>query len=344
VSEPCHSDWAALYQAATIFREASPWNWLDNEDLFAIENPDDGEVGYCSVLGAGGEEFGLGMFVGEGGYRRYTAVIEGEEEPEDLEESIMARSLSMLFVDRGILQKEDREVIRSLGLRFRGRNGWPLFRSQLPGYVPWFLEKEEVFFLTTAIHQSLAVADRVRSGKLDLWEQERENVVLTRYRRSGNWLEEWRKPPRTADWEQESNTETMDAVKEAELHLLRSRTGGLNGHWELDIFVLPIPIGAVPDRPYFPSCLLVVESELGLVLSANLTEPWITSSQKQDEVIQVLREANQIPREIRVKSEKVKRIIEPMTEILGTELSVGSLPLLEQAKASLCQHFGRAKK
>ena len=102
---------------------------MANEDLFAIENPNDGEMGYCSILGNGGEEFGLGMFLGEDGYNQYIKLIEGETEPEDIEESLMMRTLSLLFVDRDVLREEDRDIIRSLGLRFRGRNAWPFFRS-----------------------------------------------------------------------------------------------------------------------------------------------------------------------------------------------------------------------
>ena len=338
MNEPTKGNWSALYQAAIAFQQAAPWEWMDNEDLFAVENPDDGEVGYCSILGSGGEEFGLGMFVGEDGYDRYAKLIAEEVEPENLEESMMMRGISMLFVDRDVLQKKDREVIRSLGLRFRGRNAWPFFRSQRPGYVPWFLEKAEVLFFTTAIQQALVVADEVRGGKLDLLKGEPENLILTRLYRDAKWHEEWRKAPKLGQ-EQETHAENIDLVKEAELHMLGGRAGALSGRWELDIFALPMPIGPRSERPHFPLCFLAVETKLGLILGANLTEPWLTFSEKQDEVIQILRKANQLPLEIRVKSDKVKRIVEPITRVLGIKLRVGSLPMLEQAKASLDEHL-----
>lgn len=59
MNEPAKGNWSALYQAAIAFQQAAPWECMDNEDLFAVENPDDGEVGYCSILGSGGEEFDL---------------------------------------------------------------------------------------------------------------------------------------------------------------------------------------------------------------------------------------------------------------------------------------------
>jgi hypothetical protein len=311
---------------------------MDDEDLFAVENPDGGEMSYCSILGSGGEEFGLGMFVGEDGYDRYAKLMAEEVDLEDFEESMMMRSISMLFVDRDTLQKKDRGIIRSLDLRFRGRNAWPFFRSQQPGYVPWFLEKGESVFLTAAIQQSLVVADEVRGGELDLSKGEPRKLVLARYYRSGKWHEEWRKVP-TLSQGQEPHAENIEAVKEAGLHLLRGRVGGLSGCWEIDIFALPMPIGQVPERPHFPICFLAVEAKLGLVLGANLTEPWLSLSQKQDEVIQMLRKANQLPREIRVKSDKVRQIMQPITSVLGIKLQVGPLPMLEQAKSSLYEHF-----
>ena len=338
MSEPSKGDWSALYQAAIAFQQATPWEWMDNEDLFAIENPDDGEVGYSTILGSGGEEFGLGMFLGEDGYGRYVRVIEEETEAGDFEESMMARSLSMLLVDRDVLQKGDREVIRSLGLRFRGRNAWPFFRSQQPGYVPWFLEKGEAIFLTTAIQQALIVSGEVRNGELDLLEGEAENLVLTRYYRGGKWKEEWRSTPISSQGK-ETHVESIDPVKEAELYLLRDKVGEHDGFWELDIFMLPVPIGSASEKPHFPICFLAVESKLGLVVGTNLTEPWLTLSGKQDEVIQILRKAKQLPREMRVESNRMKRIVEPITSTLGIKLRVTSLSVLQEAKASLYERF-----
>ena len=340
MNEPSKGDWSMLYQAAIAFQQAAPWEWMDNEDLFAVENPDNGEVGYCSILGSGGEEFGLGVFVGDDGYDRYARLIAEEAEPEDLDESIMAPLLTMLFVDRNELHKKDREVIRSLGLSFRGRNAWPLFRSQRPGYMPWYLEKEEALFLTVAVQQALVVADEVRGGKLDLLENEPENLILTHFYRDGRWHEEWRKAPKLGQ-QQETYAENIDPIKEVELHLLRGRSDALSGRWELDIFALPIPIGPGSGRPHFPLCFLAVEAKLGLILGANLTEPWLTFSEKQDEVIQILKKANELPLEIRVKSDKVRRVVEPITRVLGIKLRVGSLPMLEHAKASLDEHLSR---
>ena len=189
--------------------------------LFAVINPQNGDMGYCSILGAGRTEFGLGIFLGNKGYRRYLSLMAEEPSSQDFDETIMSPMLTMLFANREDLQKEDLEVIRSLGLRFRGRGAWPLFRSQKPGYPPWFLDGEEAIFLTAAIEQALAVAGRVRSEELDIFAEVDDDLVLTRYYAEGRWKEDWRKPelPKT-------EREDSDAIiLEAEMLLLRSSLG-----------------------------------------------------------------------------------------------------------------------
>lgn len=337
MSSPSKSDWLKLYQAAIEFQRISPWTWMGNEDLFAVENPDSGELGYCSILGSGQEEFGLGIFLGAKGFRRYLEVMSADAGPEDLDEGIMTPMLSLLFANRQELQKEDIEVIRSLGLQFRGRNAWPLFRSQRPGYAPWFLEKEEVVFLTDAIEQALVVSNKVYIDKLDLFDNVDEDLVFTRYYRGGEWREEWRSPelsPRDSS----NGTEATEVIHEAELLLLRNSADELSGSWEMDIFILPIPIGAPSSKPYFPLFFLVVEGKQGLIIDSQMTEPWITLSQKRDTVIQILKRARQLPRNIKVKSENIREILEPVIGSLEISLLMGPLPLLEEAKIGILRH------
>lgn len=342
MNEPSKNDWSELYQAATAFQQASPWEWMGNEDLFAVENPHNGEVGYCSILGSGQEEFGLGIFLGDEGFNGYLELISGAAEPEDFDERVMVPMLSMLLVDRGTLQKRDVEVVRSLGLRFRGVNAWPFFRSQRPGYVPWFLEKGEALFLGTAIHQALLVANKVRNNELDLLGKEPEGLILTRCHRGGDWLEEWHKP-KILDRTPQIHTKAIGAVNEAQLHLLRSGAPRSSGSWELDIFALPVPVGSAGSRPYFPSCFLAVERKLGLIIGSKIAEPWLTLAEKQDEVIGILEKAGQLPRNIWVKSDKIRMMVEPITNGLGINLHVGKLTTLEEAKASLGNFLFRHK-
>lgn len=339
MGNPSLSEWAKLYQIADQFQKVSPWTWMANGDLFAVVNPRNGEVGYCSILGNGKEEYGLAIFLGNKGYKRYLSIFSDEPGVGDFDETIMTPALSLLFANREDLQKQDIEVIRSLGLQFRGKNAWPLFRSQKPGYAPWFLEKEETIFLTAAVKQALEVSGRVRRNELDLYEGVDEDLVFTRYYSDGKWKEDWRKPELSQRTSSESQEESTAIVNEAEMLLLRNSSSKQGGSWELDICVLPTPIGQKSVRPYFPLCCLAVERQQGMVIGVEMNEPWITPSQQREIILKILKNAGQLPMDILVNSKKVKEILEPIAKSLGISLQVGTTPKLEEFKASLDAHL-----
>ncbi|MFC1981522.1 hypothetical protein ACFLVN_04695 [Chloroflexota bacterium] len=54
MENPRPEEWAKLFKITERFKEVSPWQWIASEDIFAVVNPQDGEIGYCSILGNGG--------------------------------------------------------------------------------------------------------------------------------------------------------------------------------------------------------------------------------------------------------------------------------------------------
>jgi hypothetical protein len=36
---PSKQEWAALYQASVAFRDAAPWEWMYDSDMFGVANP-----------------------------------------------------------------------------------------------------------------------------------------------------------------------------------------------------------------------------------------------------------------------------------------------------------------
>ncbi len=330
LSEPAKKDWAVLYEAAIGFKGVAPWQWMADDDLFAVENPSDGEVGYCAVLGKEGEEFGLVVFVGQEGYRSYLQIVTGEVEPESFDFWVSLRSLSAIFSDRDEICRQDREVIRLLGLRFRGRNAWPLFRSQCPCYVPWYLDQGEVLFLTAALGQSLIVAGRVANEGLDLFRGVDADLILTRYYYDGQWLDEWRRPKVSS--RQVIKPPAPDGERLDRLRLTARR---LRGPWELDFFHVPAVVDSGSGRPYYPCCILAVDRGSGLIIGVDLMGPSPSDEEKQNRAIGMLERGKQLPAEIWVASPEVKRVIEPVTEALGIGLILGPPTVLQQAKRSL---------
>ena len=328
-SEPSQEDWSALYGAAASFKKQSPWHWLNDLDTFAVANPADGQTSYCVIMGSGGREFGLAVFLGEEGFEHYQRIESGELEPESFETAFMLRSLSLTYGSRGELEKKDLATIRSLDLRFRGKMAWPLFRSQRPGWMPWFLAQDEVRFLTIVLEQALDMSARVRDEDLELQNEEDVELVLTRYFQSTKWREEWRKPG-------VKEPEIVPVVPDPErLNELRQSAGKPSGTWEMDMFPLAAPMPAESGRLYLPRLALAVDKYTGMVLGLGLLGPTPDAAAKQDGMLKLLESVRHIPRQLRVATEEMRRIIEPAAENLGMSVRVGVLPALAEAKHDL---------
>lgn len=162
-------EWQALYDVAVRFRNAAPWEWVEETQIFGVRNPENGEVGYCCIMGEMGEHCALAVYRGSIGLAGLQKIQAGDG-PDgpflDLMEALNAQDCLMAsFEDRDEIEEPDEQVLKALRLRFRGSGAWPLFRSYAPGGIPWILTRPEVRFLTQALEQSLLVAHRLQQDQ-----------------------------------------------------------------------------------------------------------------------------------------------------------------------------------
>ncbi len=67
-NEPSLKEWRKLYEAAMRVKKIAPWDWMDETDIFGVQNPETDETGFVSVMGAGGEHFAIGVYLGCRGF------------------------------------------------------------------------------------------------------------------------------------------------------------------------------------------------------------------------------------------------------------------------------------
>ena len=175
---PSLEQWQRLYEMAAEIKKMTPWEWIDETNLIGIQDPLSGDVNYLSVMGSLGEHLALSIYLGiDGliGLDQFTA------NPDDLNHEIFLETpqIQISFEDRGFLENEDRQLIKELGLKFRGKQSWPLFRSYRPGSVPWFLNAEEAQTMQTALDQFIEVAQRYQKDQSYL-DKEDDRLYLIR--------------------------------------------------------------------------------------------------------------------------------------------------------------------
>ncbi len=334
---PTHDEWRALFHAAITFRDLAPWRWMVDADLFGVRNREDGVIGYCCVLGNLGQQFGLVVYLGDDGLRSYLRLRSGEFWPPAAEALLAQHCLVASFEDRTVLEPQDRAVLKTIGLRVRGRNAWPQFRSYTPGYWPWYVTAPEVRFLTSALTQSCSVAERLAAHGT-LRDPTGAGRILTRTNQNGTWRTRWtsavlREPPLPELLP--LDPERLDRIRRISKHR--------GGTWESDRFFAPSPIQDDPaERPYFALVGLTVDRATKVVFPPLLVEPhgWPTAYQEYQ--LELIEQADRLPRAIMVRDATLKHVLEPLTTALDIGLRVvGRLPQLDAARESLVQVLGR---
>ena len=331
---PSIQEWRDLYHAAMEFKKIECWNWMWDSDIFGVQNPENGEIGYCCVMGRLGEHFALAVYLGTEGLESYLKVQSEEVSPYSIDVPLDQKCLMASFEDREFLQKEDFQVIRRLGLKFRGRNAWPLFRSHQPGYFPWYLASEEAKYLTIALQQTIEVALRFKDDPKMLIPpaKNRYLVRVPKKEKDGlRWRDEWLSPHPLKKKKTVAKPIDVNRLEKIKRTILQRR-----GVWEIDFFYLPQPVGKKGERPYYPYVVFYVEHDSHLVLNSYLGKPAKCISEFAEQFLRFMERVKLLPQRVLVKREEAFKLLKPVTSRLGIRLrNVKRLPALEKVKASI---------
>jgi hypothetical protein len=336
---PTVEEWGKLYAAAGRVKEMAPWEWMMEDEVFGVRNPERDEIGFVSVMGFGGEHFAVALY--QGVVALYDFLTLGEADSVEAERVLEIPQLQASFEDRGHLEKEDRETIKKLGLKFRGANSWPMFRNYAPGMFPWFLTSSEARFLTTALEQLLDVASRVRDDEDVLWGEE-DGEFLVRVPR----VEKAR-----LVWEDKIMRVPEPELKKAapaplDPQLLESlkQMPEVTNVIEIELTMLPMPVREKKDRPFFPYLLMLVDASSGVILGNDMLQPLPSLDAMRAEfptkVAEHLLRLGVKPLKIAVRTETTARSLAPLAEELGIRIKLSPrLPALDEAMGFMGRMF-----
>ncbi len=330
--QPSIQEWKDLYSVAIDFKKLKCWNFMWDSDIFGVQNPVTGEIGYCCIMGSAGEHFALGVFLGSEGLEGLFKIQSDQVTLSDTESIYLQRCIMVSFEDRKFITKQDYEKIRKLGLKFRGRNEWPLFRSYMPHHLPWYLNRDEAQFLTIALQQAIHVCKRFKNDP-EMLIPPSTTEILVRVPLKDNsleWGDEWLIPSEMDEEDIMIGNVDEDALED----FLKLKH---NGIWEADLFYFHETVQDNPEeRPYYPYVILWVERDNGIILNSKVVNPeeWanIFSNQLQENVENIA----SLPHMIIVKKKELFTFLEPVTSKLGIKLTLASnLKLIDQIKKDM---------
>lgn len=332
---PSLAEATQLYAAAGRVKELAPWEWMDEADVFGVQCPETGALGFVSIMGMAGEHFAIALYQGAEGLYGFWD-LEWQGFGADPRQVLEIPQLQASFEDRDLLDKQDRDLIKRLGLKFRGANSWPLFRSYRAGFLPWFVTSEEARFLTYALAQTLEVAPRVKEDP-DLLESHDEESYLVRVPQPSAaqlvWEDRLMKVARPAPVRL---TAVLDVGVVGRLKQLPRRSFEL----EIDLTMMPTPIAERNERPYLPYLLLLVDGASGAVVGFEIMKPENSVAELWKQIpMQLahwLADAGVVPGEIHTRSEKLFELLAPLAKTLQVKLRRSdSLPGIDEATASM---------
>lgn len=328
--------WKDLHIAAQSFAELRPWKILDDLDLIGVRDPLTNDVGYGIVMGSGGTLFGLCLYRGVEGFNIYRGLMDGSASRDPEDDFVLQNSLMLEYGPRSDLGAADHAVIKELGLTFKGKAAWPLFRSLLPGYAPWHLTEAEARFLTLGLAVACHHCERVINGNVD--DSIRDHQCLV-YVPLGDSRTEFQ-----AQWEPWP-TQPVPALKQPVLNLatinaIRQRKPQPDTPWEADVFYLPAQIDD-RERPYFFRTAAICQQLSGFAFGVDAAYPEDSAAQLlADAVCSAIAKSGFMPDVLYVRNAELAAALAPLGNALGfTIRHQKKLKAIRMLKTSLTQRF-----
>lgn len=324
--KPPSGTWAELYAEARRFHSLAPWHWMEDSRIFGVRDPASGEVGWCCVLGAAEELFGLAVYRGDSGFDSYRRLHAGDLERE---EAMFGQDAFLLaFVDRSDISRKELQRLRKLGLSFRGPGRWPQLESHATGRLPVPLDDVEAERMLHTLREALDVIVALR--EVPRWiDPDPEGRLLVRILRDGEWIAERVQPPPRI----ERPVPQFDSVRAERL-----KRGLKRVELELECDLNPAPVVVEERRghPYAPAFFVLADRESGAVVHQKLGPPNEREQMAQAELMAGLEQLGARPATVRVKRRSLARAIAPLGSALGIEVKVvGELPVAERLQAAL---------
>ena len=339
--QPTIQEWRDLYDAAIAFKRVACWEWMWDTDLFGVQDPKTGEIGYCCVMGKLGEHHALAVYSGSRGLMSYCRFRDGADSMgmADLMNSQICLMAS--FENKSFLQPPDIELIKACELSFKGSAAYPCFRSYRPGYFPWYINGEEALVLIHALRQAIEVGLRVKDNP-KLLEPPREGQYLVRISSISDgkreWTDAWFKPKPYV--EKPVFGEPLDEKQVA--RVLKTVTRG-KAVWEIEVTYSPARIHEKNTTPYFPRLLLCRDQASGHILTAHAASHESYAKEFPGKLLDCMEKFGVIPVTICTRKKETLDLLAEVAERLKIEAEITPfLPGIEEALREMEEYFARS--
>lgn len=336
-----------LMDAAIAFREVQPWLDVQNAHYLLIGQADGGRR-VMSILGNGGQQFGLQTYSAASGPQMLVLVEEMSRMPE-MSPTVMLELLegeTLELVSKKETETADRARCERVGYQpvARVKQAWPVFRQFRPFHFPWQIDEAGAERMIVDLKRALRWATLV--PQLD-WDDLHKSVVVRRLPVVAETIPVDR--PWTAKditWEAlqlppapHPEPLPVDPKALAAWKALPIKTGA--GVW-LDERAQPMPIGdPKKEAPYLPRLGACFDLTTGVVTPPSMgpaAQPYGIFA--QESLGKLITQLKARPQSVVVGSEFMKTALAPWVEGAGMTLVVGEPPEFAEEFWGMIENFG----
>jgi len=262
--------WKSLYSLCDIFFSLKPWKYLYETDIFAVEIPDTNKLYFISIMGSEGSVFAMSAYEGKRALHQFWDFYEHVEHIPP--ESILTIPHMMISLGNILdINKEQKDIIKQLGLRKKGDKYFSNITRAIPGLIPSTPDEEHLIDLYHIITQCLNVAARAKIDE-NLIFQEEDNVLKYLFRvadkKENSWL--WNDEYRLIEPTLMLNEtlympENLKAFSSLDIGSLCA---------QIDVLMLPTPICEKNNPEYFPFMLVLLNPDTDIITEFETLTPF----------------------------------------------------------------------
>lgn len=324
--------WKDLYEVTTRIKELKPWEKFWDMDLIGVIKDDDEDAVFYSILGRGGDCYGIAVYEGFEGLNSFLMLTMQQSMNLSTEYAMFnQKNLTCYWGNRDELSDKQRKIIKELGYTYRGKNQWLYFLSFEPGYYPYNMDTDEVSRMTEHM--------RNLERALKCYEQETEGVDFKHGNMYHIMLDEENEIISTGEMPLPFTSFQFGNLLITDEKLLSdlAKVPKCNAVLEADVSVLGASVNDKKyDRPANPALSLLGDANSGAVIKFEMLEP-------EDDAIVMLAEILigfifqfGTPKEVRVTNVIVEAGLEQICDVCKIKLRrVKRLPGLDEFKYSL---------
>lgn len=313
-SQSNNQDYQGLIQLADELKKEKPWEYFENAHILAFDITDD-DIYFVCVMGSGGQEYGIMVF-DQYHYDSLYKILSGEPLPKDFHYDL--EMMTVNYVNRDELTKEDYQLIKDNGFSFRGKNNWIQFRVYNQGLVPTIPDGLEVGTLKKILKMTLDVLSQCKNGwKYPLLEEHMYPVFsydqFGKLQNSIIRLKKVDEPPIVP----------LDIDKQEKGRYKRKPKSSVRLEFDVMYSSRGVKVEEI-NRIAYPIIALLVDKASGMVIGHNVLPVPKDPYNVQLLLWELLNELPYRPTNV-IVSKEIKQMVKGLEKELGVKITVGDL-------------------